>query len=80
LLFGNDDPLFPRTAIAHDADDCFVSVWLSREFWAGATPVRQIFNAAFHEVDLPSFSPHTFWHMLIQVAYQRKLSVLAMKA
>lgn len=47
LLFGNDDPLFPKTAMNHDENDCFVAAGLSRQFWANASPVRDIFKAAF---------------------------------
>jgi integrase len=79
-LFGNDEPLFPKTAMAHDSDDCFTPVGLSREFWANAEPVREIFRNAFESAGLPSYSPHSFRHMLIQIAYQRKLTVPAMKA
>jgi hypothetical protein len=39
LLFGNNDPLFPKTAVAQDENDCFKAVGLSRDFWANATPV-----------------------------------------
>jgi integrase/recombinase XerD len=80
LLFGNNDPIFPKTAMTHDEDDCFVPAGLLREFWANATPVREIFRHAFTQAGLPSYSPHSFRHMLIQIAYKRKLSVPAMKA
>jgi integrase len=80
LLFGNDDPLFPKTAIALDENDCFKAAGLSRDFWANATPVRDIFRAAFVAAGLPYFSPHTFRHMLMQIAYQRKLTPAQLKA
>jgi integrase/recombinase XerD len=80
LLFGNDDPLFPKTAMALDADNCFKPANLSREFWANATPVRDIFRAAFAAAGLPYYSPHTFRRMLMQIAYQRKLAPAQLKA
>jgi integrase/recombinase XerD len=80
LLFGNDDPLFPKTNMALDENDCFKAQGLSRDFWANATPVRVIFKAAFHAAGLPYYSPHTFRHMLMQVAYQRKLTPAQLKA
>jgi len=80
LLFGNDGPMFPKTAVALDADDCFTSAGLSREPWANAAPVREIFRAAFSAAGLPYFSPHSFRHMLVQIAYQRKLSAAHLKA
>jgi integrase/recombinase XerD len=80
LLFGNDDPLFPKTKMAQDENDCFKAEGLSRDFWANATPVRDIFKAAFQAVGLPYHSPHTFRHMLVQIAYQRKLPPPQLKA
>lgn len=80
LLFGNDDPLFPKTRMALDENDCFKADGLSRDFWANATPVRDIFKAAFQAASLPYYSPHTFRHMLMQIAYQRKLTPAQLKA
>ena len=80
LLFGNDDPLFPKTATALDADGCFDPAGLTRAFWATASPIRDIFRLAFLHVGLPSYRPHSFRHMLVQVAYQRKLSHAQLKA
>ena len=80
LLFGNDDPLFPKTAITLDENDCFKANGISREFWANATPVRDIFKAAFTASGLPSYSPHTFRHMIVSEMYRRELSVAEFKA
>ena len=46
-LFGDTDPLFPKTAVGHDDNDCFTAVGLSREHWANASPIRRIFKVAF---------------------------------
>ncbi len=80
LLFGNDDPLFPKTKMAQDKNYCFKADELSRDFWANATPVREVFKAAFQGAGLPYYSPHTFRHMLVQIAYQRKLTPDQLKA
>jgi integrase len=80
LLFGNDDPLFPKTEMAPDENDCFKANGLSREFWANASPVRDIFKAAFQAAGLSYYSPHTVRHMLMQIAYQRKLTPAQLKA
>lgn len=80
ILFGNDDPLFPKTAMALDENGCFKADGLSREFWANATPMRDIFKIAFQSAGLPYYSPHTFRHMLVQIAYQRKLTPAQLKA
>jgi integrase/recombinase XerD len=80
LLWGNDDPLFPKTAMTLDSDNCFIANGLLREFWTSATPVRDIFKVAFQGAGLPYYSPHTFRHMLVQVAYQRELTHAQLKA
>jgi integrase/recombinase XerD len=80
LLFGNDDPLFPKTKMAQDENDCFKTDGLSRDFWANATPVRDIFKAAFQATGLPYYSPHTFRHMIVSEMYRRRLSIVQFKA
>jgi integrase len=69
-LFSPGDPLFPKTAIGHDSNDCFVVTGLARKRWAGAQPVRDIVRAAFEAAGLPYFHPHTFRHMLVEQAYR----------
>ena len=69
-LFAPTDPLFPKTAIGHDANDCFVTIGLLREHWATAQPVRDLVRKAFERAGLPYFHPHTFRHMLTQQAYK----------
>jgi site-specific recombinase XerD len=80
LLFGDDDALFPRSAMSHDKNMCFVATGLARECWSGAGQVRGIFKAAFARAGLAAFTPHSFRHTLVQIAYQRKLSHAEMKA
>jgi site-specific recombinase XerD len=80
LLFGDDDPLFPKSAMSHDENMCFVATGLAREFWSGAGQVRGIFKAAFERAGLAAFTPHSFRNTLVQIAYQRKLSHAEMKA
>ena len=80
LLFGNDDPLFPKTQMAQDENDCFRAAGLSREFWANAAPVQKIFKAAFQSASLPYYSPHTFRHMIVSEMYRRKLNIGKFKA
>ena len=69
LLFGPDDPIFPKTRMGMDADDCFTADGLTRECWSSAGPVRSIFKASFEAVELPVFTPHAFRHMLAHLAY-----------
>jgi len=79
-LFADHDPLFPKTALGHDDNDCFIPTGLSREHWANASPVRTIFKAAFEAAQLPVFTPHSFRHMIVAQMYDRNLSVAQFKA
>ena len=71
LLCGSNDPLFPKTARSHDEFDCFVAEGLSRDPWANAGPVRDIFKAAFAAAQLPHYTPHSFRNMIVQQAYKQ---------
>jgi integrase len=79
-LFGNNDPLFPKTALAHDDDQCFTAIGLSREHWTNASPVRAIFKQAFKNAGLPEFTPHRFRNTIVSEMYRRRLSVPEFKA
>ncbi|MEQ8799546.1 MAG: tyrosine-type recombinase/integrase [Salinisphaeraceae bacterium] len=70
-LFGYDDPLFPKTAVAHSGAKGFAAVGVSREHWSSATPIRKIFKAAFERADLPYHNPHSLRDTLVQLAYRR---------
>ena len=59
-LFGPADPLFPSTARALDADNCFYASGVTRLPWASASPIRAIFKSAFEGAGLPYYHPHTF--------------------
>lgn len=79
-LFGDHDPLFPKTMLAHDDDQCFKAAGLSREHWANASPVRAIFKNAFRNAGLKEFTPHRFRNMIVSEMYRRELSVPVFKA
>jgi integrase len=64
LLFGPNDPLFPRTKIDQDSDRSFCVVGVEPTHWADASPVRAIFKEAFTRAGLPYFPPHSFRHTL----------------
>jgi integrase/recombinase XerD len=64
LLFGPNDPLFPRTKIAQDGDRSFCVAGVQAVHWADASPVRAIYKEAFARADLPYFPPHSFRHTL----------------
>ncbi len=64
LLFGNDDPLFPKTKMSHGSDNNFRASGLTREHWSGAATIRKVFKEAFLLAGLPSFNPHSFRNTL----------------
>ena len=53
LSFRPEDPLFPSTTVAQNADGEFQSQGLTRDMWATAEPIRRIFRDAFTEA--PAF-------------------------
>lgn len=63
-LWGNDDPLFPTTAMGQDSERQFAAIGLAREHWASADAVRKIFKQLFGAVGLQGFNPHSFRHAL----------------
>lgn len=69
-LFGDADPLFPRTLMGVAADGGFVASGIDRRPWTTATPVRNIFKAAFARAGLPYFNPHSVRNTLTQLGEQ----------
>jgi integrase len=59
-LFGNDDPLFPRTKVAADEEMLFAVQGIEPAFWSSAAPIRATFKQAFATAGLPHFTPHSF--------------------
>lgn len=59
-LFGNDDPLFPRTRVVAGRNMSFASAGLEPVHWASAGSIRQIFKTAFQRACMPYFNPHSF--------------------
>ena len=66
LGFQDNDPVFPKEAIANNPEKMkFESIGLSREHWANATPVREVFKTGFTSAGLSYYRPHSFRKMLI---------------
>lgn len=65
LLWGNDDPLFPKTNVITGDDRTFKASGFKREHWSTASPIRTIFRDAFELADLPYFNPHSFRKTLV---------------
>jgi len=64
-LWGNDDPLFPKTDVAPGKNRTFQAVGIKKEHWSTATPIRKIFREAFEMAGLPYFNPHSFRKTLV---------------
>lgn len=64
LLFGNEDPLFPKTQIGQNKAANFQAKGVVNEHWASAAAIRKIFKQAFTAADLPTFNPHSFRNTL----------------
>jgi integrase len=79
-LYGPDDPIFPKTAVRPDEHCSFAARGLTREHWANAAPVRQIFKTAFARVNLPYVRPHSIRDTVTQLAYKLQLNLEQMKA
>lgn len=79
-FFTDNDPLFPKTQMAQDGNNCFVAAGLSRDFWADSGRIRKVFRGAFRDAGLPEFTPHRFRDMIVSEMYQRGLSVVEFKA
>jgi integrase/recombinase XerD len=64
-----DAPLFPQTLVIVNRETLtFEAKGLSRDPWASAAPVREIFKRAFASVGLPYFNPHLFRNTIVQWA------------
>ena len=66
-LWGNDDPLFPRTHVIVGSDGQFTPNGLEREHWSNASPVRRVFRESFTAAGLPYFNPHSLRSTLVQL-------------
>ena len=67
LLFGNDDPVFPKTEVRRGDKHVFEPVGVMRSHWSNTTPIRKVFREAFELAGLPYFNPHSFRKTLVQL-------------
>ncbi|MGJ0491595.1 tyrosine-type recombinase/integrase [Methylobacter sp.] len=70
LLWGNDDPLFPKTNVIVGEERVFKTSGLKQEHWSNTSPIRTIFREAFEDADLPYFNPHSFRKTLVTLGQQ----------
>jgi len=80
LLWGEDDPLFPKTQIGLGEQGGFQAVGLAREHWSGTGPIRTIYKDAFTAAGLPYFNPHCFRHALVRLGEQICPTIESFKA
>jgi len=59
-LYSDNDPLFPRTKLAHNKDFCFEAQGLEPNSWKSTTQIREIFKNSFAKCQLPYYNPHSF--------------------
>jgi site-specific recombinase XerD len=67
LLWGDEDPLFPKTRIGLGEQGGFTATGLAREHWSGTGPIRAIYKQAFASAGLPYYNPHCFRDALVQL-------------
>lgn len=70
LLWGNNDPLFPKSNVINGKDRNFQVSGLKKEHWSNASPIRLIFREAFEACGLPYFNPHSFRKTLVTLGQQ----------
>ena len=80
LLWCDNDPLFPATKVAPDADGVFAPQGLLRSGWRSTGPVRAVFRRAFEVAGLPYFHPHSVRHTLGQFGEQICPTIESFKA
>lgn len=80
LLWGDDDPLFPKTLVGLGEQGGFQPVGLAREHWSNTGAIRKIYKSAFEAAGLPYYNPHCFRHMLARLGEQICPTIEAFKA
>lgn len=79
-LWGEDDPLFPKTLVGVGEQGGFQAIGLAREHWSDTGPIREIYKRAFKAAGLPYYNPHCFRHMLARLGEQICPNIEAFKA
>jgi len=65
LLFGEEDPVFPKTKMVVGSDGKFKATSVIHEHWSNASPIRRIFRESFERSGLAYFNPHSFRNTLV---------------
>ncbi len=80
LLFGPEDPFFPKTRIEQSSEYRFQAVGIIREHWSTSQPIRNIFKKACQRAGLAYFNPHSCRNMLSTLAERRCITAEEFKA
>ncbi|RYH08455.1 site-specific integrase [Tropicimonas sp. IMCC6043] len=68
LMWGQTDPVFPKTAVGIGVTGGFESRGLERAPWKSPARVVKIFRGAFEAAGLPPYSPHSIRRTLVQLS------------
>lgn len=79
LLFGHDDPVFPKPESAV-GDNGFRVAGLSRDFYSNASKLRDVIKGAFSFAGFTPFGPHSLRSTLTRWADKHYASREAFKA
>jgi integrase len=79
-LYGNDDPVFPRTRVRRDEEGAFAADGLEPVHWENTEPIRRIFRDAFARAGLPYFRPHSFRDTLVKYGEDHAPTIAHFKA
>ena len=71
LLWGDNDPLFPKTKVGNDKEQKFKVIGLDKSHWGTANAIRDIFKKAFISAGLPYFNPHSFRKTLARLGLKK---------
>lgn len=67
-LFGQTDPLFPKTKVSVGAERRFAATGIAREPWSSPSAAVKIYKKAFSDAGFPPFSPHLVRDMIMELA------------
>ena len=80
LLFGPDEPLFPKQTVGVGTGGSFEATGLARTPWANAAAVRDICKRAFVAAGLPPYTPHLMRKTLFDLANEHCTTLEQAKA
>lgn len=67
-LWCNDDPLFPIANIGLNQNKQFNTIRLKRKHWITTGPIRDIFQQACKNTELPYIDSHSFRNKLVKLS------------